>query len=154
MALDNPAKSVAVQRDAIDIARRQGRRATEALLVGNAGEDARRTGEWDWADEQLARLLDTDLDPETSVMATSGVAYLRLYRGELVAGELEEMRARIDAMSDTDMRGVRARPRRHRAVPGGRLRGRRPIHPPRGRDLAPEPPLHAPVGGPDRGAGP
>ena len=83
MALDNPAKSVAVQRDAIDIARRQGRRATEALLVGNASEDARRTGEWDWAEEQLARLLDTDLDPETTVMASSGVVYLRMYRGEL-----------------------------------------------------------------------
>jgi class 3 adenylate cyclase/tetratricopeptide (TPR) repeat protein len=103
VALDNPVKSVAVQRDAIDVARREGRRATEALLVGNAGEDARRTGEWDWAEAQLAQLLDIDVDPETTVMATTGVTYLRMYRGELEAGALDEMRAVIETMSDTDL---------------------------------------------------
>ena len=103
VALDSPAKSVTVQRDALDLARRQGRRSTEALLVGNASEDARRTGEWDWAEAQLAQLLEADVDPETSVMALGGVVYFRLYRGEAGIEAVDELRERLRSTSDSDL---------------------------------------------------
>ena len=103
VALDSPAKSVTVQRDALDLARRQGRRSTEALLVGNASEDARRTGDWEWAEAQLAQLLEADVDPETSVMALGGVVYFRLYRGEAGIEAVDELRERLRSMSDSDL---------------------------------------------------
>ena len=102
-ALDSPAASLSVQRDAIDLARRLGRRSSEQLLVGNASEDARRTGDWEWAERELGQLLDADVDPETSVMARCGIEYYRLFRGTADRAEIDAVAREIANLQDPDM---------------------------------------------------
>jgi class 3 adenylate cyclase/tetratricopeptide (TPR) repeat protein len=103
VALDNPAQSLSVQRDAIDLARRHGRRAIEQLLVGNASEDARRTGDWAWAERELEQLLDADVDPETSVMARCGIQYYRLFQGAGDQQALVDIAREVAALQDWDL---------------------------------------------------
>ena len=47
--------------EALAFARRIGRRDMELTLIGNAGEDAVRLGDWDWLADELAAFDDIDL---------------------------------------------------------------------------------------------
>jgi class 3 adenylate cyclase/tetratricopeptide (TPR) repeat protein len=102
-ALDNPRATLAVEQEAIDLARRHGRRSHEVLLVGNASEDARRAGEWDWAVRELEGLAASDVDPETVIMAHTGLAYFRLYRGEMDEAARHELSAEVAVLEDRDL---------------------------------------------------
>ena len=62
-ALRDPRAALALERSGIDLARRIGRRDLELLLLGNAGEDALRTGEWDWIRVEMTRGLEAELAP-------------------------------------------------------------------------------------------
>ncbi len=102
-ALDNPAATLAVEQEAIDLARRHGRRSHEILLVGNASEDARRAGEWDWAVRELEALAASDVDPEAVIMARTGLAYFRLYRGEMDEQARRDLEAEVAMLEDRDL---------------------------------------------------
>ena len=53
---------MAVARAGLDLARRLGSRSLTIVLVGNAAELAVQTGDWEWADEQLAEFADSELE--------------------------------------------------------------------------------------------
>ena len=50
-----------LEMQALEFARRIGRRDSELTVIGNAGEDAVRLGDWDWIGTELASFEDVDL---------------------------------------------------------------------------------------------
>jgi class 3 adenylate cyclase/predicted ATPase len=79
-ALDDPRDAVEVQRAGITLARRLGRRSDEIVLVGNASEDARRVGEWDWALAEQATSLGQDIDEWTKSTIRSQRGFYQVHR--------------------------------------------------------------------------
>jgi hypothetical protein len=101
LALDDPRATLAIEREVIEYSRRHGRRESEIVTLGNAAEDARRTGDWDWVFAEVER----SRRPESSgadTLLEVGVAVLRLYRGEMPDDEREALVARIEAIDDVD----------------------------------------------------
>ena len=94
VALDDPRASLALQQEAIELARRLGRRGSELAILFNATEDARRTGDWEWAIGALESSLQLDVD-DTSALGTRGqLAFFDIYRGRSSPGQIEELGAR------------------------------------------------------------
>jgi class 3 adenylate cyclase/tetratricopeptide (TPR) repeat protein len=102
-ALDDPAGALDLQRDAIALARRLGRRGMEITILGNASEDARRTGDWAWAIQELEGAAQLDVDPGTLAIIDTALAFFRIHRGEIDEARLEHLRERIDEMDDRDV---------------------------------------------------
>ena len=103
VALDDPRASLALQQEAIELARRLGRRGSELAILFNATEDARRTGDWEWAIRALESSLQLDVD-ETSALGTRGqLAFFDIYRGRSSPGQIEELGAALSALEDRDM---------------------------------------------------
>jgi class 3 adenylate cyclase/predicted ATPase len=103
LALDSPAESLAVQRDAIALARRIGDRGSEVAILFNATEDARRTGDWEWAirETQAAEQLDVD---ETAMLANrTQSCFYRAYQGTLTRETVDEIGEALMALEDADM---------------------------------------------------
>jgi hypothetical protein len=101
LALDDPRATLAVEKEIIANARRLGRREAELVTLGNAAEDARRTGEWDWVFAEIER----SRRPEASgadMLLEVGIAVLRTYRGQMSEEERAAVLARIDALDDVD----------------------------------------------------
>lgn len=88
-------------RSLIELARRTGDRSLLMLNVNNGAEMAIRTGEWDWADRQLAEVLAMDLDPTDRLPYVEQPTILVALRGgdpsalleeaESIAGDSEEL---------------------------------------------------------------
>ena len=103
VALDDPRASLALQQEAIELARRLGRRGCELAILFNATEDARRTGDWEWAVRELGSSLQLDVD-ETSALGTRGqLAFFDIYRGRGNPGQIEELASALSALEDRDM---------------------------------------------------
>jgi tetratricopeptide (TPR) repeat protein len=103
VALDDPRASLTLQQEAIELARRLGRRGSELAILFNASEDARRTGEWEWAVRELESSLQLDVD-EASALGTRGqLAFFDIYRGQSSTGQIEELAAALSALEDRDM---------------------------------------------------
>ena len=102
VAHDDPAEALRLERAAIELARQLGRRSNETLTLGNAAEDARRTGDWAWAIEQLEAALELDLDESTRLALRAALALLRAFQGRLTPGELQEILAGIAHLEDSD----------------------------------------------------
>jgi tetratricopeptide (TPR) repeat protein len=81
LALSDPSAAIALEKEGVELARRIGRRDQELLFIGNAGEDAIRTGEWDWQVQQLAAYDDMDIDPDIRRPMEAGAFAVRLLRG-------------------------------------------------------------------------
>ena len=89
MAVRDPRAAVELEREAIALARRIGQRAMELLLIGNAGEDAIRTGEWDFQAAEFASLDELEIEPSIRLPMEAATIVIGLLRGSVQAEELE-----------------------------------------------------------------
>ncbi len=103
LALDDPRSSTAIQREAIALARRIGRRQSELAILFNASEDARRGGEWDWAVDELQAALQLDIDDAARLGARAQQLFFEIYRGTDDAVVIEEIEQAIRSLEDRDM---------------------------------------------------
>lgn len=103
IALDDPAASVAVERESIAIARRLGRRDSEMTSLGNAAEDARRTGEWAWAISEVEAALQLDIDDATRLTLTGVAAFFKILKGQMADDELASLVAALNDLDDVDV---------------------------------------------------
>jgi len=101
LAIGDPAAAIALEKEGVEVARRIGRRDQELLFIGNAGEDAIRTGEWDWQAQQLAAFEDMDIEPDIRRPMEAGTFTIGLLRGTLSADDA----ARYDPASQ-DLAGA------------------------------------------------
>ncbi|MBI3748497.1 MAG: AAA family ATPase [Chloroflexi bacterium] len=113
MAIRDPRAAMALEREAIALARRIGQRAQELLLIGNAGEDSIRTGEWDWQAAEFASLGELEIEPAIRLPMEASSKVIGLFRGTVDPDEIEtrygELVRNVEdvdvASSDRDMRG-------------------------------------------------
>ena len=102
-ALDDPSEAVAVQREIIVTARRLGHRALEINTIGNVAEDARRTGDWDWAVGELETARQYELDDAGEIVLDQGMAMFQVLRGEVTDDALELLAVRLSTLEDVDV---------------------------------------------------
>ncbi len=103
VALDSPTESVRIQREAIELARRMGDRSSESAILFNATEDARRSGDWDWAVSETHALGQLDIDEAGHLAIQTQALFFAVYRGAAVHDEVAEVQARLLATEDVDM---------------------------------------------------
>ena len=102
-ALDDPSEAVEVQREIIVAARRLGHRALEINTIGNVAEDARRTGDWDWALGELETARQYELDDAGEIVLDQGMAMFQAMRGEVTDDDLEQLAVRLSTLEDGDV---------------------------------------------------
>ena len=113
MAIRDPRAALALEREAIALARRIGQRAMELLLIGNAGEDSIRTGDWDFQSTEFASLDELEIEPKIRLPMEAASMVIGLLRGTVDADEIEarygELVRNVEdvdvASSDRDIRG-------------------------------------------------
>ena len=95
--LVDPRRSIEIAREALEMSRRLGLRSWAAMVVGNAGEAAFRSGDWDWTLAELDDLLALDLELSDRVGLVGIGAMIRAARGDAgSAGEaLDRMAAEV-----------------------------------------------------------
>jgi tetratricopeptide (TPR) repeat protein len=106
VAHDDPAEALRMERAAIELARQLGQRGTETLTLGNAAEDARRTGDWTWAIDELEAGLELDLDDNTRLTLRAALALLRALQGRLSNDQLDDLLASVSTLDDSDVDAV------------------------------------------------
>ena len=89
VAIRDPRAAVELEREAIELARRIGRRDMELLLIGNAGEDSVRTGEWDFQEVQFASLDQLDIEPSIRLPMEAASVTIGLLRGTIDAAAID-----------------------------------------------------------------
>ena len=103
LAIRDPRAAVELERQAIAIARRIGRRDMELLLIGNAGEDSFRTGEWSFQAAEFASLDELEIEAATRLPMEGASTVIALLRGEIDMTELAARYAGImDDIQDND----------------------------------------------------
>jgi tetratricopeptide (TPR) repeat protein len=102
-ALDDPREALATERNAIALARRSGNRASENGLIYNAVEDARRTGEWEWAVSELAAIAQLDIDESSLAGNRAQQVFFEVYQGRFDETELPDLRRRTEVLEDRDL---------------------------------------------------
>jgi hypothetical protein len=111
----DPAQAIALDKETLAETRRLGMRQRMFLMIGNTSEEARATGEWDWALGELATQLAGELDRPDRAWFLGNTLLFRSWRGEtnsedwaewdsLVAGH-EDPQAVADYL---DVRSLRA----------------------------------------------
>ena len=103
IAHDDVAAALRLERSAIAIARELGRRTSELTTLGNAAEDARRTGEWDWALSELDTALQLDIDETTRLTLRGAKEFYQLLRGRSHDSEFDELLAAVEVLDDHDV---------------------------------------------------
>ena len=103
-ALDSQRTGLESARAGIALARRLGLRSLLTILTGNAAEYALATGDWDWAEQELAAHGD-ELEPSHRVIILSGLALLAAARGRDGATELAETARIAEMAGDVSTRG-------------------------------------------------
>jgi len=102
-ALDDPRGAVELEKSGITLARRLGERATEVILLGNATEDARRTGDWAWALGELDTAIGLDMDAISRRALVIVRATYRALQGQLTDADLEDIERPPDGIEDSDI---------------------------------------------------
>jgi class 3 adenylate cyclase/tetratricopeptide (TPR) repeat protein len=103
LGLDDPRAAVELERAGLSVARRLGERSIEIILLGNAAEDARRTGDWGWALEELEAAIQLDIDAISRRSLLIVRAVYRAYQGELGRDEIDALRTDLAGGEDTDV---------------------------------------------------
>ena len=67
-----------LEMQAIEFARRVGRRDSELTVIGNAGEDAVRLGDWDWIRGEMRRSTTSTFRWSTASVDFSDLVIRRL----------------------------------------------------------------------------
>ena len=106
VAIRDPRAAVELGREAIELARRIGRRDMELLLIGNAGEDSVRTGEWDFQAKEFASLDELDIEPVVRLPMEMASLVIGMLRGT-VDGQsvIERYAAFAESTQDADLAG-------------------------------------------------
>ena len=108
VAIRDPRAAVELEREAIELARRIGRRDMELLLIGNAGEDSVRTGEWDFQEVQFASLDQLDIEPSIRLPMEAASVTIGLLRGTIdAAGVDARYKMFADTIDDADLASSR-----------------------------------------------
>jgi class 3 adenylate cyclase/tetratricopeptide (TPR) repeat protein len=103
MALDDPATSVGLQKEALALCRRLGRRSMEINVLGNVVEDGRRTGDWDWSAAELGAARQLEMDAGAMIVVDAASAMLALLRGQAGDASIAEVTGRLGSLEDRDM---------------------------------------------------
>ncbi len=103
-ALDDPAAALAAEREGIALARRVGNRNGEINILFNAVEDARRTGDWDWAAGELRATGQLEIDESSLIGNRTQEVFFETFRGTLDEAGIEDLRRQIDTLDDKDVR--------------------------------------------------
>ena len=102
LALDDPRATTIVERQIIELARREGHRGRETVNLGNMAEDIRRTGEWDWVVAELDRAIRDEDRNVTDLVLESARAVFHALRGELSAETAASLLQRTADLDDVD----------------------------------------------------
>ena len=81
LAIRDPRAALELEREAIALARRIGRRDMELLLIGNASEDAIRTGDWDFPATEFASLSGLDIAEDIRLPMENALMVIEMLRG-------------------------------------------------------------------------
>ena len=81
LAIRDPRAALELEQEAIALARRIGQRDMELLLIGNASEDAIRTGDWDFPAAEFASLDGLDIDETIRLPMENSIFVIGLLRG-------------------------------------------------------------------------
>jgi hypothetical protein len=100
LAERDPAKAMALDRETLAEAHRLGMRRRMLLILGNVSEDARFTGDWDWALGLLETQLAGDLDVPDRGWFLGNALVLRGWRGEATAEDWAAWDALIEGEAD------------------------------------------------------
>ncbi len=93
-----------LEMQALEFARRIGRRDSELTVIGNAGEDAVRLGDWDWVGNELASFDEVDLPVVHRFGATLSAVVVALLRGAPdAATRVADLQATSRALADNDV---------------------------------------------------
>ena len=103
-SLDSQHTSLESARAGRDLARRLGLRSLLTILTGNAAEYAIATGEWEWAEKELAGSGD-DLEPSHRAIILSGQTFFSAARGTGDPAELEDLRRITESVADASTTG-------------------------------------------------
>jgi Predicted ATPase len=103
IAHDDVAAALRLERAAVELARQLGRRSAELVALGNAAEDARRTGEWAWAISELEAALQLDIDDETRLTLRSAAEFYRVLQGISDPVERARILSNLENLDDVDV---------------------------------------------------
>ncbi|HYK95381.1 MAG TPA: adenylate/guanylate cyclase domain-containing protein [Candidatus Dormibacteraeota bacterium] len=106
MALDDPRSAVELEQSGILLARRLGERTTEVTLLGNASEDARRTGDWAWANEEMDSAIQLDIDSANRRALQVVRIGFGLLQGTHTADEATAVVKELEANEETESEGA------------------------------------------------
>ena len=108
VATGDPKAAVTLAGTGIELARRIGRRGEQLLLIGNAGEDAFRTGEWDWQTSQIEALDHLELDKGTLLTMQLASLVVSYVRGSVEYADLvERLDSAQQSFDDPDTESAR-----------------------------------------------
>jgi len=103
LGLDDPRGAVDLERAGIGLARRLGERSTEVVLLGNAAEDARRTGDWAWAIGELDATVQIDMDAASRrALRVVRMSY-QAYQGNFDQAEFDALVKDLEDSEDVDV---------------------------------------------------
>jgi tetratricopeptide (TPR) repeat protein len=114
----DPRAGLEAAQAGIALSRRLGVRSFN--LIDNAYSASIRTGEWDWAEAELAPLLGEELDPLTRGIVLSDLLQLRAFRGEPTSGLADDLEAIPTSGADPVKEGTLAWSRAATAYASGR----------------------------------
>ncbi|HEY2917327.1 MAG TPA: adenylate/guanylate cyclase domain-containing protein [Candidatus Limnocylindrales bacterium] len=102
LALDDPRSTAALEREIVEFARREGRREQEIVTLGNAAEDYRRTGDWDWILRELEQAVQDEDRNVVDLFVDAARATLLTWQGQMDDDELATLIATLAALEDLD----------------------------------------------------
>jgi class 3 adenylate cyclase/tetratricopeptide (TPR) repeat protein len=105
IALDDPRSAVELERAGVALARRLGERSTEVTLLGNAAEDARRTGDWAWAIDELDAAIGLDIDAASRRAMRVVRSAFGALQGSTTADDVAALALELESSGETDSEG-------------------------------------------------
>ncbi len=117
----DPAKAFAFDRETLAETRRLGMRQRMLLILGNSAEEARMTGDWDWALAELAAQLAGELDRPDRAWYLGTTLVYRCWRGEAANADWAEWETLVEGHDDPRIAADYAEVRAFRALTEGRL---------------------------------
>jgi class 3 adenylate cyclase/tetratricopeptide (TPR) repeat protein len=117
----DPAKAFAFDCETLAETRRLGMRQRMLLLLGNSAEEARLTGDWDWALAELGTQLAGELDRPDRAWYLGTTLVYRCWRGEAANDDWAEWETLIEGQDDPRIAADYAEVRSLRALTEGRL---------------------------------
>jgi class 3 adenylate cyclase/tetratricopeptide (TPR) repeat protein len=103
LAIRDPRAAFELEKEGIELARIIGRHDLEWLLIGNGGEDAIRTGDWDWQAGEYKKFADLDIDPTIEYQMRVATIAIEVLRGTIETTEARRVAATMSSMERGDL---------------------------------------------------